>query len=82
MNRGVSCLTGNTSFTFGISAGWSNSRMCSKTSEGSSDIEAGDIANSIRVVSEPRNTSANASSITIGPELVFLRRFLHGTIDC
>jgi len=45
----MSCLTGNTSFTFKISFGWRDSRMCSKVSEGSSDIETGYIANSMRV---------------------------------
>jgi len=42
---GISHVVANTSFIFKTSAGWRDNRMCSKTSEGSSDIETGHIAN-------------------------------------
>lgn len=48
MNGGVSCVIGNTPFIFKLSVGWRNNRMCSKISEGSSDIEAGHITDSMR----------------------------------
>jgi len=41
----MSYLTGGTSFIFRISAGVRDNKMCSKTSEGSSDIEMEHIVN-------------------------------------
>ena len=48
MCRGVSYVVTSTAFIFKISIGGRNNRICSKFSEGRSNIETGHIANSVR----------------------------------